>query len=233
MGVPVAAYVALSMVASVSLFPPALKSRPLAYVVASTQLYVMPRSILGDAETRADPRQYAAQAVILANFLTSPELRRRIAATAGFRASRVAVDGPVPVDLPRAEVEPPGEKRANQIVVENDPYRVTVDQVPGLPEIAIKAQAPRTSEAVRLAYAVQSALSSYLSSLKIEAGLSASNGVQVGLLEPAAVSGDSSGGPLNVATATFLISLVLWTGGVYAVAAIARDVRIVRRRRLA
>jgi len=228
LGVPVAGLVALSTVASVSLLPPSVKRKPLAYSLATTQLYVMPHAGLGNATENDDPLQYVAREMMLANQIASPELRRMIADDAGLDPKLVAVDGPVAIDLPVAQQEPSGPKRSNQEVVEGDLYRVKIDENSALPTIGVTAQAPSAGEAVRLANAVETAVSTYLTGLEASANTPTALRLEVRPLAPVAVSGDGTGGLKNVAGLAFLVALTLWVGVVYAVTAVVRDVRRLR-----
>ena len=232
-GLPIAAYVALSAVANVSLLPPEIKGRNLGVVTARTQLYVLPHAQLYTTppEPLADTvwTQSAEQATVLANLLTSPDMRTAIARDAGIDARRLAVDGPISADLPNTDIWPAGEKRANQIVAESALYRLTIDANPSAPVIGIAAQGPTATQAVRLAEGTRTALSSYLTSLQTKAHVPVAQRPGVSALGAVAVSGDSSGGPRNVATLTFIVSLTLWIGLVYTFAAVARDIRRLRR----
>jgi hypothetical protein len=226
LGVPIAAFVALSAVASVSLLPPAVHHKTLAFVGATTQLYVISHDTADSSLPGGDPSQFTLRAIILANEAASPELRERIAKTAGIRPSLLAVDEPVPGYLPIAEQEPPGLKRANQILSEKDPYRVQFAEDEDLPEIDISAQAPTRDQAVRLARGAAATVRWYLTSL--EAGIPALDRLQINQLAPVFVVGDGSGGLVSVAALTFVVALVLWIGLVFSITAVVRDLRTVR-----
>lgn len=234
-GVPVAALVALSSVAHVSLLPFAAKDKNLAFATARTQLDVLPPGQLVNAPPSAygasDPTNSTAQATVLANLLTSPELRAGIARAADIEPRYLAVDGPIPGDQPLAQIEPAGEKRANQITTESDPYRITVDMSQSLPVMGITVKAPTTGTAVRIAAATRTALRAYLSSLATQAKLPAAQRIDVQSLAGIDVTGRSSAGVASVAALVFVLSLVLWTGAVYAFAAVARDLRIAPQQR--
>jgi hypothetical protein len=233
-GVPVAALVALCCVADVSLLPPSVKSKNLAFVTAKTQIYVLPHAQLVNSpptvDGASDPTEFNELTTVLANVLASPELRAMIARDAGVDSRRLAVDAPVPFDQPLAQIEPAGEKRANQIITEGDPYRITVDTSASLPVIGITVHAPTSGAAVRIAAAAKTELSAYLTSLETQAKLLDAQRLDVRPLAGIAVSGDGSGGLANVAALTFLVSLVVWIGVVFAIAAVTRDLRAVRRR---
>ena len=72
-------------------------------------------------------------------------------------------------------------QRARQIVIENDPYHITISQEstlsgqgpgpgPGPPIIDIQTQAPSTEAAARLASAVPAGLSAYVQHLEAATG---------------------------------------------------------------
>lgn len=233
MGGPVAAFVALLTVASVSLFPPGIKHRSLAYYKASTQVYVMPDGALGNSLLKLSPTAFTGQSITLANIMSSPELRNTVAHDAGVDPNLLAVDMPIPSYLPIAEQEPPGEKRASQIVEEGDPYRLTVDINLSLPAIGLTAQAPSSGLAQRIVQAAQTGLTSYLTNVEASASTPESLRLHVRSLGPITVAADDSGGLANVAGFAFLITLALWCGLVVAGFGLLHNLRAAVRARAA
>lgn len=230
LGGPVAAAVALCVVFSVSLFPPGLRSKHLGYYLATTQLNIMPNGAIGNADPFADPSQFAGPALVIANVMSSPELRNLIARQARIRPSDLAVDAPVPTYLPIAAQEPTGEKRSTQIIVEQDPYRLTIDATQALPNIGITAQAPSPQVAQRIAAAAQPALSAYLTGVETNAGTPLYERLVTRQLAPVQVAPDPYGGTSNVMGFAFLIGLTLWVGLVLTISAVGRDVRVLREK---
>lgn len=233
LGVPVAAFVAVLSVASVSLLPPSIKHRSLAFYKASTQVYMMPQGALGSSLLKSSPTTFTGQSITLANIMSSPELRNIVARAARLDPNQLAVDAPIPSYLPIAEQEPPGEKRATQIVEEGDPYRLTVDTNLALPAIGLTGQAPSPEVAHRIVQAAQTGLASYLTTLETRAGTPASLRLQVRSLGPISFDGDDSGGLPNVAGFTFIIALALWCGLVVTGFNVGRSVRAGLRARAA
>jgi hypothetical protein len=231
LGVPVAALVALSAVASISVFPPSVKRKPVAFVTATAQLHMLPPSVLGGTLVRDDPRQFIQQTINLADQMSSPQLRGLIGKAAGIAPRLIALDGPNPTYLAITEREPSGEKRATQIVAEGDLYRVTIDEDLVSPQIGVTAQAPTASQAVRLAAATQAAMSSYLTSLETAAQTPPTRRLEVHALTPIVLPGDSSGGLGNMVALTFFVSLALWVGSVFVITTVVRDLRSLRRAR--
>jgi hypothetical protein len=227
-GVPVSALVVLCTVASVSIFPPAVQGSSLGYAVATTQLYIGPPGGLVNTLTTDVPQQFIEQGIALADQMASPHLRDVIAANSGIAASRIAVDGPLDLNTSVFSQEPDGPKRSSQITVQNALYRVTVGEDTALPEISVTAQAPKPSQAVRLANASQAALSTYLTGIETASGTPPIDRLGVSSLGPVLVS-DESSGLVNVAVLTFALSLALWSGLVVAITAIVRDVHRLRR----
>jgi hypothetical protein len=227
-GVPVAVFVALSSVASVSLFPPSVRGSSLGYAVARMQLNVGPPGGLVDAQPADAPQMFIDKAIALADQTSSPELRDLIAAKSGIDASLLAVDGPLDINQSIFQEEPDGEKRATQIVVQNASYRVIFDENIDVPEIAVTAQAPTPGQAVRLANGAGAALSSYLTGIETSSETPLGRRLQVSSVGPTAVTDDATKSLANIGVLTFVLSFVLWSGLVASVAAIVRDIRSLR-----
>lgn len=231
LGGPVAAFVALCTVASVSVLPPSVTHSSLAFFRATTQVYVMPPGAVGSSLVQSSPTAFTGQSITLANVMSSPELRNAVARDAGIDPDRLAVDAPIPSYLPLAAQEPPGAKRATQIIDEGDPYRLTIDTNLTLPAIAITAQAPSAATAVRIAAAAQEGLAAYVTRTEASAGTPTSLRLQVRSLGPISVAGDDAGGLANVAGFAFILTLTLWCGLVITAFNVGRSVRAARRAR--
>lgn len=227
-----AAFTAVCVVCSVSLIPPAIHSKHLAYNLATTQLYVMPSGTTGNADPFADPAQFTGESLVIANLMSSPELRNLVARRAGIAPSQLAVDAPVPSYLPIAAQEPTGAQRSTQIVAERDPYRLTIDATQSLPTIGITAQASNPAVARRIAAAAEPALSSYLTSVEAAASTPRDQRMVVRSAASVSVAPDSSGGLPNVAGFAFMVALALWVGLVLSVSALARDLRVLGQQRV-
>ena len=94
--------------------------------------------------------------------VASPEIRGYVARAAGIPASEIAVDTPLWTQLQRIQQWATGEKRANQIIGEGDPYRITLDNNFDAPVIDVVTQAPTANAAARLANGVVVALTTYV-----------------------------------------------------------------------
>ena len=127
-GVPVCVLVAISSVASISLFPPSVRGKSLGYAVAGLQLHVSPPGGLVNNQPTNVPQNFIQQAITVADQVSSPQLRNMIAMYSGIPARQIAVDGPINVDTSVFMRQPPGEKRSMQIIVQNASYRVTVNE---------------------------------------------------------------------------------------------------------
>ena len=99
-------------------------------------------------------------------------------------ASRVEdrILGPLWIELWRSQQWASGPQRDRQIVIEKDPYQITINQEttlpaegpgpgPGPPVIDVLTQAPSTEAAARLASAVPAALSAYIQHMQATAGV--------------------------------------------------------------
>ena len=229
LGVPVAAFVVLSVVASVSLLPPSVKHKQLDYYIATTQINVETHSALGSVITSSDPTAFSNQAAVLGNLMDSPELMQLVAHKSGIPESKIAIDGPVPTYLPIAEQEPTGGKRATELISEDDPYRLTIDPNLWLPNIGITAQGPTVAGAARLAAAAEEAITSWLTNTEQTAGTALYGRLEVRPLANITVVGSGHGGVKNLGAFVFMIAFALWTGVVFAAFSVLRNLRIARQ----
>lgn len=232
LGVPVSAFVVLCVVASVSLLPPSVSRKHLMYYLGTTQVNVMTHSALGSVITSSDPTAFSNQATVLANLMDSPAMLELIAKDAGIDASRIAVDGPVPTYLPIAEQEPTGGKRATELVGEPDPFRLTINPNLWLPDIGITAQAPSPDGAERLASAAEQAITSFLTHVEQSARTPMADRLEVRPLANITVTGSGYASVANLGAFVFLIAIALWSGGVFAVSSVLRNLRVARQVRL-
>jgi hypothetical protein len=233
-GVLVAAAAAASQFATIGLLPPSVKFESIAHSIANTQLVVGQSSSLslGQGPAAPDPfeRAFPTRAIALADMVASPEISGYIARAASLPASQIAVDAPLWTQLPRDQQWATGEKRASQIVVEKDPYRITLNNAAAGPVIDVTAQAPTSGAAVRLAQAVSVGLNTYLSSLQNATRTPAYARYDVSQSIPVTVTPARTSGLANVAIFTFIAIFVLWCGVLLAVSGVVRDVRFAKHR---
>jgi hypothetical protein len=228
-GVIVAAVAAVTRFATIGILPPAIKLKPFAHATASTEAVVGTSSLFRyDVPDRylsnISPRAYA-----LADMVASPEVTRYVARAAGLPASKIAVMGPLWTELQRSQQWATGPKRASQIVIENDPYQVTLsvqaESPPYSPVIDVDTQAPTTDTAARLATAVVAGLSAYLRHLQTATGVPKSARYDISQLVPVSVAPARKSQLANVAAFTYAAVFVLWCGLVIAVSSLIRDLR--------
>lgn len=195
---------------------------------ATTQVAVGETTSLVHSESAKAPDYYTsrlpARSTTLGDMVASPEIRNSVARAASIPASEIAVDAPLWTDLLRDQQWATGEKRASQIVVERDPYRLRLDNAAQGPVIDVSTQAPTAEGATRLAAAVAPAFNDYLA--RVSAGTPAPFRYDAQQLTPVSVSGAS--GAKNVATFTFLVTFVLWCGCVLMVTSLVRDLQKAR-----
>ena len=70
----------------------------------------------------------SARTYALADMVASPELAEYVARAAGLPASKIGILGPLWTDLWRSQQWASGPKRASQIIIENDPYHITIER---------------------------------------------------------------------------------------------------------
>ena len=229
LGVPVAGFIVLCVVASVSLLPPSVKHKPLDYYIATTQINVETHAALGSVITSSDPTAFSNQAAVLGNLMDSPALMALVSSKSGIPESKFAVDGPIPTYLPIAEQEPTGGKRATELISENDLYRLTIDPNLWLPNIGITAQGPTVAGAARLAAGAEEAITTWLTRTEQTADTPLYSRLEVRPLANITVTGSGSGGVKNLAAYVFMIAFALWTGLVFAIFSVLRNLRIARQ----
>lgn len=218
-GLPVAGLAALTTLVSISLMPPSVHSKSIAYSIASSQLYVS-----APASPKVAPALtylFGPWAEVLAEEMTSPEVKGLIARTAGIPASQLAIDGAVSPDLQRTQQEPTGEKRSSQLVVEGSPYRIELNTDPDLAAIAISGEAPTPAGAFKLVHATEVALESYLTRAEDANQVPPKARLTIAHLAPIVSAGGAGGHTMTALV--FVIVFVLWTGLVMLVDKLRRE----------
>lgn len=230
-GVVVATLAAASRFVSLGILPPSIEVKRLAHATASTQLLVGEQDSLRASTSRDS---YAASAVpraqTLADMMSSPEVRSLIARAAGLPARQIAVDTPVWPNVQRIQQWPSREKRDSQIVLENSPFRITVDLETAAPVIDIGTQAPTVQGAAALAAAAGKGLNAYVTELQSSAGTPRARRYGVSQLVPIGVSPAGRSGLANLAAFTFGVVLFIWCGAMLFLSGLGEDLRAVRAR---
>lgn len=224
-GFVTAAVSAMCSIASISLSPPSITLKPLAFSTATTQLLVNQPSTITNGKFIPNFWRFYVRAEALASVMTSPELKTAMARASSIPASEIAVDGPIATNLQRTQQEPTGPKRANQIIVQDALYRVTVDMDPVGPVIGVTAQAPTQSKAAALANAAGTALAAYVSAIQRAAHAPSGGRYEVSSVGPATATPPSKRGPIEIACLVFLIVFVLWWGFALACSKFVREIR--------
>ncbi|HJZ35797.1 MAG TPA: hypothetical protein VJ204_05935, partial [Solirubrobacterales bacterium] len=175
----VALLAAIASISKISLSPPSLGMRDLERGAATSRVLVdLPEQERGHV---SEPQFEAMskRASLIANLLASPPVLHRIAADLGVSTAEVTAETEVTEGVPLALVEPNEEKRANEILVSHDGYRLDIQANPSLPIIDIYAQAPTPAAAAELANAVAPAGNVYTDLLANRDDFPAANRVQL------------------------------------------------------
>ena len=226
LGLPVAGLAALTTLVSISLMPPSVHGKSIAYSLAASQLYVSANTSPWNPKVApAITYLFGPRAQALAEEMTSPEVKGAIARDAGIAPDQLVIDGPIAPDQQRTQQEPTGEKRSSQLVTEGAAYRIQLNINPDLAAIAISGQAPTMPGAFKLVGAAEVALKSYLIGTEEAAGTAPKWRVAVGHLAPIVASGGSGGH--TVTALVFVIVFVLWTGMVALVDKLRRELKTI------
>ena len=202
-----ATFAAVWSVASISLFPPGLKSRGAGIATAQTQVVVdTPYSAVLDLRQPTDDVDgLKNRAVLIGTLMSSADVRGDIARRAGIPAERLQVVAPRTPEQPRA-VQPASDKPGpGDLLKSTNQYRLDVQANPTIPLLTIDAQAPTAQASQRLANAGVSGLRDYLRGLAASDG--APNGLQVRLRQLGAAKGSliNPGVQLQVAIVVFVL----------------------------
>ena len=218
----VALLAAVASVTKVSVFPPSLKSRDLQRGAATTRILVdLPKQ----ERAHVSAPQFEAmtnRTSLIANLLSSPPVLHRIADGLGVSTTEVSAATEITEGVPLALVEPNEEKRANEILVSHDGYRLDIQANPTLPIIDVYAQAPTAAEAAELADTVAPAGNSYSEVLADSDNFPTDNRVQLKQLGAAQGAAISPTAPLEIFALTFIVVFGVAFGLLAGAAAVRR-----------
>lgn len=232
LGVLIAGLAAATRFVAVGVLPPSVRMKPFEHAEATTAV------MLGSAWQAAPgiPLRYnvhygqlTSRSYALADMVASPMVAADVARAAGVPASQIGILGPIWADQMRTEQWANGPKRAAQIVMEKDPYQLTINQEATMPDgepvIGVYAQAPSGAAAARLARAVPVGLGWYLGRLRAQGGVPERDSYRVTQLGGVTVTPGSRSQLLNVAVFTFVAVFGVWCFGVVCAASLMRDLR--------
>jgi len=151
----------------ISLFPPSMHSRALEMASASTEVVIdTPDSTLLDL--RQDTYSFEAlrnRAVLLGSVMASAPLSADIARRAQIPPGVLQVAAPRTPEQPRTVVGAGAERRATDILKDNEQYRLSIQVNATVPILNIYSQTPDARSAARLANAAVATLQARLATL--------------------------------------------------------------------
>jgi hypothetical protein len=218
----VALMAAIVSVCQVSLLPPSIAMRDLKTGAAVTHVLVdLPREESGHVSA-ADFTTMTKRASLMAHLLAGPPVLERIAERMNIDPNGLTAATEITEGVPLALVEPNEERRANQILLSHDPYRLDIQANPTLPVLDVYAQAPTAAAAQRLADTVAPAGNDYLAALAARNGLPIGNRVQLKQLGVANSAALDPSAPLKIAGLTFVVVFGIAFGALFAIGQIRR-----------
>jgi hypothetical protein len=192
-----AVIVGISATYRVGLSPLKLQKRTVEFGAANAQILVdSPRSALADLSQDTVP--LATRAAVYAQFMRSIAVKDAIAKVTGIPASAITTQGPFTSVGTRQNVVTPSEGRANQVVAEQDRYRLVFDVQEDLPVVTIYAQAPTAIAAQKLANGAVTGLQQYVESLQAGNQLPNQDRVLIRGLGPAEYGTVNSGATIKL-----------------------------------
>ncbi len=222
---------------AIGVLPPSFHVKPFPHASASTKLVLGQNSSFGYSRKSREPYgALSTRTYTLADMVDSPVISDYVARAAGLPVSKIGILGPQWVELQRDQQFPSGPQRDRQILIEKDPYQITIDQDTtqagegpgpgsGVPVIDVETQAPTTELAARLASAVPAALHAYVQHVQAAWGVPEQDRFDVNQLVPVSVSPARKSQLGDVALFTFFAVFVLWCGAEVAVFSAMRDLR--------
>jgi O-antigen ligase len=201
----VALLAAIASVTHVSLTPPSLGTRDLARGAATTRILVdLPEQERGHVSA-PEFEAMSKRASLISSVLASPPVLHRIAAELGVDDNEVTAATEITEGVPLALIEPNEEKRANEILVSHDGYRLDIQANPTLPIIDVYAQAPTPAAAAELADAVGPAGNEYTDVMADRDHFPVGNRVELKQLGAAASAAISPTAPIEIFALTFIV----------------------------
>ena len=119
-------------------------------------------------------------------------------------------------------LEPDAERRASQIRVSDDPYKLEIQARPGLPVLDVYAQAPSVGDAESLAEAAVPATNSYLAALARHDGFVGAAPVRLGEIGSPRAGPLDPTAPMTIAFLTFVVAFSATFGLLFALAQVRR-----------
>ncbi len=201
----VALVAAIFSLCRISLLPPKITMRELQTGAAVTHILVDPpkdeRSHVGANEFET----MTSRASLVGHVLASPPVLHRIAAQMGIDPGDLAASTEITHGVPLALTEPNEERRANEILLSHDPYRLDIQAQPTLPILDVYAQGPTMAKAKQLADTTAGAGNDYIRVLANRDGFPDANRVQLKPLGSAVTGQLDPTAPKKIFVLTFLV----------------------------
>lgn len=218
----VALIAAVASVCRIGLLPPSVQMRDLQTGAAVTHILV---DLPTDEHRHLTGPEFEAmtkRTSLVGHLLASPPVLERIAKQVGIDADQLTAATEVTEGVPLALIEPNLERRANEILLSHDGYRLDIQSNPNLPVLDIYAQAPTAAAAQELADSVADAGNEYTAKLAEGDHFPAANRVQLKQLGNASSAALDPTAPAKIAALTFLVVFGVCFGLLWALAEIRR-----------
>lgn len=220
----VAAVIALlASIASVcrfSILPPKIALRG-AQGAAVTRALVKPHP----AEQMIGPIAFetgAKRAILVGNLIASAPVLDLVGKRLGIDPDRIAATAEADESVPVAFNEPNSERRATQIRLAGDPYRLDVQAQPGVPIVNVYAQGPSVGAAKELADAAVGAGQDYLRRVAVTHNVRGTPPLDLEQLGPANGGVLDPTAPYKIALLTFLTVFAVTFGLLFLLAQVRR-----------
>jgi hypothetical protein len=201
----VALLAAIASLCRISLLPPEITMRELQTGAAVTHILVdLPRQESGHVSS-TDFDTMTRRAGLVGDVLVSPPVLDRIASRMGIDGGDLTATTKITEGVPSALTESNAERRANEILLSHDSYRLEIQAKPALPILDVYAQAPTAAKAKLLADTTAAAGNEYIRTLAERDGFPVANRVRLKQLGAASSGQLDPTAPLKISVLTFAV----------------------------
>jgi hypothetical protein len=218
----IALLAAISSLCQISLLPPKIAMRELQTGAAVTHILV---DLPQDERSHVSATEFetmTSRASLVGHVLASRPVLGRIASRMGIDPGEVTASTEITAGVPLALTEPNEERRASEILLSHDAYRLDIQAQPTLPILNVYAQGPTMAKAEQLANTIAAAGNDYMRVLAKRDGFPEANRVQLKQLGSAVGGQLDPTAPMKIFLLTFLVVFGVCFGVLVMIGAVRR-----------
>ncbi len=188
---------------------------------ATVQLLVdSPDSALANLSQETQP--LTERASVLAQVMTSADVLKEVATSAGVPVSQITAQGPYSGPGQVLDVVTPAEARSSQLLAEHAKYRLTFLAQTDEPVVTASVQGPTAASAAQVAAAIYPGVQSYVTRLQRQSGTPPAHYVTIRQLGPPSAGAVNSSTRKTLTLAAFVGILILGLLGILGAEVLSR-----------